>query len=109
MLGILDEIVIAVGRVHSLSDQVARRDPWLARQMKQTSRAVGVHVSECVWSSDVDRSSRLLGAVSGSHELIVALEVCGAAKYLGPEIVAAEVSTFDRIIRGLRRLARKRR
>ncbi len=58
-LRIIDDIVVAVGRIHRLCKIVAREDPGLAKQMKQSSTSVGNNAAEGVWARGGNRSSRL--------------------------------------------------
>ncbi len=107
-LRILDDIVAAVGRVHRLCKIVARHDPSLAKQMKESSSSVGLNAAEGLWARGGNRTVRLDSAMNSGRELILSLRICGAAEYLGAEAVAFEVNDFDRIVATLYKLAHRR-
>ncbi len=108
-LRIIDDIVVAVGRIHRLCKIIARHDPGLAKQMKESSSSVGLNAGEGLGARGGNRTARLDSAMSSGRELIVSLRICGAAEYLDGDVVAVEVDDFDRIVATLYRLAHRRR
>lgn len=104
-LRILDDIVETVGRIHRLCRKVARHDPALAKQMRESSSSVGLNAGEGLYARGGNRTSRLETAMNSGRETIVGLRISGAAGYLGAQVVAFEVDQLDRIVATLYKLA----
>ncbi len=85
-LRIIDDIVDAVGRIHRLCKIVARHDPGLAKQMKESSSSIGLNAGEGLWARGGNRTARLDSAMSSGRELIISLRICGAAEYLSASL-----------------------
>jgi four helix bundle protein len=108
-LRIVDDIVVAVGRLHRLARSVARHDRDLAGQMKSAASSLGLNAGEGLYGRGAKRTSQLDIAMCSGREVVMALRIAGAAGYLHTESAAQEAADVDRIVATLYRLTYPRR
>jgi four helix bundle protein len=108
-LRIVDDIVVAVGRLHRIAGGVARHDRDLAGQLKSAANSLGLNAGEGLNARGGKRTNQIDIAMCSGREVIMALRIAGAAGYLQTDSVARETDDVDRIVATLHKLAYPRR
>jgi four helix bundle protein len=108
-LRIVDDIVVAVGRLHRVARRLARHDRDLAGQMKSAASSLGLNAGEGLYGRGGKRTSQLDVAMCSGREVVMALRIAGAAGYLQTEAAAREAADVDSIVATLYRLTYPRR
>ena len=108
-LRIADDVVRTVGALHQLSRVISRQDADLAKQMRRALNSVGLNAGEGLSARGGNRTVRLESAMASGREVIMALRIAGAARYVDAHRVAREIDTLDRIAATLYKLAYRAR
>lgn len=101
------ELVASVCRL--ADEEVKRRDPNLASQMKRAVVSVPLNMQEGLYGRGGTRVVRLHDSMGSAKETMACLDVCVAARYLKQPQIDADLVRIDQIVGGLYCLAHKRR
>jgi four helix bundle protein len=91
-----------VASVYRLADEVKRRDPDLARQMRRASASVVQNLGEGMYSQGGRKVSRYFDSMGSARETTACLHICVATQQLtqaiGPSTKPSPAPTLDRAI-----------
>jgi four helix bundle protein len=107
MLRIVDDIVLLIGLVAPLAEEIGRCDSSLAKQLREALSSVALNVAEGSDQRGGRRVSHYSIALGSARESQVALKVAVAWGYV-PVVPHAVLDRFDKIIGTLTNLVRTR-
>ena len=84
MLRIVETIIELIGNVAPLAEQIARRDPSLAKQLRDALSSVALNAAEASGQIGGRRTNHYAIALGSARESLTALKVAGAWGYIGP-------------------------
>ena len=105
MFDVLESILEIIRLVRPIEDQVKRRDPDLARQIRRATNGVLLNASEANQRTGGDRLYLFRSSRGSASELTDGLRAAVAWGYLADEQIAAIEPKLDRVRAILWRLA----
>ena len=104
-IGIENEVVEVVGRMHGLAKEVGLHDADLAKQLRRAASSIGLNAAEGLHAQKGHRTTRLETAMCSGREVIMALKIAGAVGHLDAETVADAADEVDRVVAILYKLS----
>jgi four helix bundle protein len=105
MLRIVDTIIELIAVVAPLAEQIGRRDPSLAKQLRDALSSVALNTAEGSDQRGARRTNHYCIALGSARESLVALRAATAWGYIEP-MPPRVADDFDKIIGTLRKVAR---
>ena len=93
-----------VGKAYRAAEDIARRDPDLARQLKRSSSSVPLNISEGDRSTKGTRTARYVTAMGSANEVRATLEVAASVGFIDRDAVLDD--QLDKIWKKTRARAR---
>ena len=84
MLRIVDTVLALITEVAPLADDIGRRDPALAKQLRDALNSVALNLGEGSGQRGARQTSHYAIALGSARESLVALRAAGAWRYIGP-------------------------
>src|SRR5438552_13875061 len=106
MLRIVDTIITLISDVAPLAEQIGRRDPALAKQLRDALSSVALNTAEGSDQRGARRTNHYCIALGSARESLVALRAAKAWGYIGP-MPDRVANDFNTIIGTLVRVARR--
>ena len=103
MLNIYPFILETLTTIQPITDQIAKVDSDLARQMRRASSSIALNVAEGQFSRGKNRACRYHTALGSARETLACIEVAHAMGYVR-DVPRETVARFDRIIGTLMKL-----
>jgi four helix bundle protein len=97
MLRIVDTIIELIADVAPLAEEIGRRDPALAKQLRDALSSVALNVAEGSDQRGARRTNHYSIALGSARESHVALRAAVAWGHIRP-VPPAITSTFDKVI-----------
>jgi four helix bundle protein len=97
MLRIVDTVYTLIAEVAPLAEEIGRRDPALAKQLRDALNSVALNLAEGSGQRGARQGNHYAIALGSARESLVALRAAGAWKYIGP-LPEPLVDHFGKII-----------
>ena len=97
MLRIVEDIVRLIGEVAPLAEQIGRRDPALAKQLRDAMNSVALNTAEGSDQRGARRTNHYAIALGSARESLVALRAAVAWGYIAP-LPFRVADPFEKII-----------
>jgi four helix bundle protein len=107
MLRIYKIVLEMIALVARIADEIEKRDPDLARQLRRALSSVALNTAEGMGNTGGHKRQRYQTALGSAREVMACLDVAKAMGYIG-EIAANTLDHIDHIIATLTKLVRRR-
>lgn len=97
MLRIVDVILSLIREVAPIADAIGRKDPALAKQLRDALSSAALNTAEGSDQRGARRTNHYAIALGSARESLVALRAAEAWGHIGP-LPPSVVGTFDRVI-----------
>ena len=105
MLRIVDVTLTLIRQVRPLADAIGRKDPSLAKQLRDALSSVVLNTGEGSGQRGARRTNHYAYALGSARESLLALRAAEAWGYIGP-VPQDVVANFDRVIGTLVKVVR---
>ena len=97
MLRIVDVILSLIRQVAPIADAIGRKDPGLAKQLREALSSAALNTAEGSDQRGARRTNHYCIALGSARESLVALRAAEAWGYIAP-LPPTMVADFDRVI-----------